>query len=401
MSRAHSGGWFRRRLIRTGWLFAGLLVVAACSSGVRQELPASPVPSTVPPGTATAAAFLPSPALPLTVLPDAGVVGSVPATASPSMLPGTGIVEPAPAASGMRPTAQPHPAAAALPVNILIADRGNNRIIEVTPDKRIVWSFQFAGLRPGHGADDAFFTPGHQTIIAGLEEEHTIVEIDYATKRVIWQYGMPGKPGTGPNQLNTPDDPYRLPDGTTSVADIKNCRVVFISPDKHIVKQYGRTRQCRSAPGYLNKPNGDTPLPNGHMLITEIRDSRISEVDGTGRRVWSWRSPALYPSDAQLTARGTIIVADYSRPGQILELSRTGQVLWKYRFPLGSPQELDRPSLAAELPNGNIIANDDFNHRVVVIDKATKRIVWQYGVTGRPGAGPGELCIPDGVDWRR
>ncbi len=33
--------------------------------------------------------------------------------------------------------------------NILIADRGNNRIIEGTPDRRIVWEFQFENLRPG------------------------------------------------------------------------------------------------------------------------------------------------------------------------------------------------------------------------------------------------------------
>lgn len=289
---------------------------------------------------------------------------------------------------------------AALPFNIIIADRGNNRIIEVTPDKRIVWTYHFEGLRPGLGADDAFFTPGNRTIIANLEEGQTIVEIDYATRKIIWQYGIPGRRGAGPNQLNEPDDAYRLPDGTTTVADIKNCRVLFIDARKRIVKQYGHTLRCGSAPGFLNKPNGDTPLPNGHTLITEIRGSRVSEVDASGAAVWSFRAPVSYPSDAQITARGTIILADYSDPGAILELATNGAVLWEYRFPKGSAQALDRPSLAAELPNGNIIANDDFNHRVIVIDKATRQIIWQYGVTGHSGSGAGELSIPDGLDWR-
>ncbi len=323
--------------------------------------------------------------------------GAHPATqATPSEQP---LHPPAQATRTPHATAIARPAAA-LPFNIIIADRGNNRIIEVTPDKQIVWSYQFDQLRPGRGADDAFFTPGNQTIIANLEENQTIVEIVYATKRIVWQYGRSGQRGAGPNMLNEPDDAYRLPDGSTSVADIKNCRILFVSATKRIVKQYGHTRRCSSAPGYLNKPNGDTPLPNGHMLITEIRSSRVSEVDASGTVLWQFRTPLRYPSDAQLTPRGTIILADYSNPGAILELATDGTVLWTYRFPKGSDQTLNHPSLAAELPNGNIIANDDFNHRVIVIDKATKQIVWQYGVTGRPGHGVGELNIPDGLDWR-
>jgi hypothetical protein len=57
------------------------------------------------------------------------------------------------------------------------------------------------------------------------------------------------------------------------------------------------------------------------------------------------------------------------------------------------------PSLAVELPNGNVLLNDDLNHRVVVIDPRTNEIVWQYGHTGIPGGSPGYLDVPDGVDW--
>ena len=45
-----------------------------------------------------------------------------------------------------------------------------------------------------------------------------------------------------------------------------------------------------------------------------------------------------------------------------------------------------------------IAANDDYNHRVIVIDPKTKRIVWQYGHTGVLGTGPGYLNKPDGLD---
>ena len=50
------------------------------------------------------------------------------------------------------------------------------------------------------------------------------------------------------------------------------------------------------------------------------------------------------------------------------------------------------------LPNGMIAATDDWHHRVVLIDRATKRIDWQYGHDGTAGAGPGYLRKPDGLD---
>ena len=56
------------------------------------------------------------------------------------------------------------------------------------------------------------------------------------------------------------------------------------------------------------------------------------------------------------------------------------------------------PLLLPSLPNGLIASNDDWNHRVIIIDPKTKRIVWQYGHTGVPGRAPGYLNKPDGLD---
>jgi hypothetical protein len=59
---------------------------------------------------------------------------------------------------------------------------------------------------------------------------------------------------------------------------------------------------------------------------------------------------------------------------------------------------LDHPSLAEMPPNGLLCTNDDYRHRVVIIDPATNAIVWQYGTTGVKGTAPGLLNIPDGFD---
>jgi hypothetical protein len=63
------------------------------------------------------------------------------------------------------------------------------------------------------------------------------------------------------------------------------------------------------------------------------------------------------------------------------------------------PGALNHPSLALPLPNGNIAINDDYRHRVVVIDPRTNRIVWQYGHTDHPSRLRGFLNTPDGLDF--
>ncbi len=92
------------------------------------------------------------------------------------------------------------------------------------------------------------------------------------------------------------------------------------------------------------------------------------------------------------------LVADYTRPGGIYEFNRAGRILWSYS-PSSGERMLNHPSLAERLPNGLIATNDDYRDRVVIINPKTKKIVWQYGVTGEPGTGPGRLHIPDGFDF--
>lgn len=279
---------------------------------------------------------------------------------------------------------------------MLIADRGNNRVLLVTPDKKITWEYDFVGLPAKSGADDAFFADGGKSIIVNLEHEQLIQVIDMASKKVTWQYGELGRRGSGANRLYFPDDAYKLANGDVIVADIRNCRVIEIAPDKSIVRQAGITGKCSTGPTLLASPNGDKPLPNGHLLVSTIRDHSLVELDENWKQVLRLRLPLKYPSDPQPTIAGNFLVAGYTHPGKIIEITRDGKVVWEYSAT--GEGLLHHPSLALELPNGNILANDDLNDRVIVIDKVRKKIVWQYGVTHHAGSAPGYLSIPDGVD---
>jgi outer membrane protein assembly factor BamB len=198
--------------------------------------------------------------------------------------------------------------------------------------------------------------------------------------------------------MNWPDDAYVLPDGTLTVADAYNCRILFIRR-RRIVHQIGRTADCaHDPPRTLGAVNGDTPLPDGGVLVSEIDGSWIDDFTRNRRLRWSFQAPVAYPSDPQPLSRGRILLADYASPGAVLILDRHGTVLWRYG-PESGWGELDHPSLAIMLPNGNIAINDDYNDRVVIVDPKQHRIVWQYGHPGHPGTGHDELNTPDGMDY--
>ena len=293
---------------------------------------------------------------------------------------------------------------AVLPGDVLLADEGNDRLVIVDPHGRVTWTFPEPGDLPAgvqyKSPDDAFFTPDGRQIIATEEEFSVVSLIDIATRRIVWRYGTPGTPGAGPDQLSNPDDAIVLPDSSILTADIKNCRVLLLrrgsgSP----ARIYGTTTQaCRhDPPGHYGSPNGAFPMTNRHYLVTEINGDWVDEIDLTGRVSASWHPPGVaYPSDTNEVSPGVYLTVDYSRPGQIETFDAAGRLIWRYR-PSGT-DALDKPSLALPLPNGDVIATDDSNDRVIVVDPRTNRLVWQYGVRGQPGSAAGMLNGVDGLD---
>jgi len=285
---------------------------------------------------------------------------------------------------------------------LLIADRGNNRLLLVDAAKHVLWRYPARGRPAPRGGfyfpDDAFFVAHGTGILSNEEDNHTIVRIGFPDGRLQWSYGHPRHPGSSPGYLDQPDDAYLLSDGRTVVADAKNCRILILSARRRPIGQIGRNGSCvHDPPRTLGYPNGDTPLANGHLLISEINGSWITEMTLTGRLLWTVHLPLAYPSDPQQLGPDRYLAVDYHRPGSIVEFTRAGHIVWRYR-PVRGPGMLDHPSLAERLPNGLIAVNDDYRHRVALIDPASRRIVWQYGLTDRKGSRTGLLNTPDGFD---
>ena len=290
-----------------------------------------------------------------------------------------------------------------LPGPVLIADRDNNRLLEVSPTGKVLWRFPAPGdLAPGQTfklPDDAFFSPDGRQIIATQEDDFAISVIGLAAHRIVYRYGHPGVPGSEPGYVHNPDDALLMPSGDILTADIKNCRVLVIHPPAHVpLRQLGQTGDCEHQLGATyGSPNGAFPMANGDTAITEINGDWLDVLDPEGRPVLDTHPPGFsYPSDTNEVRPGLFLSADYVSPGAIETFTSDGRLQWRYS-PTGEGA-LNQPSLALPLPNGDILANDDKNDRVIVIDPHTNRIVWQYGHTHVPGSGAGLPSNPDGVD---
>ncbi len=290
-----------------------------------------------------------------------------------------------------------------LPYPIVIADRRNNRLIEVAPDKRIVWEFPSPNLTVYRGNEDVNFSQDGRLLAVSEEDNYDVHLVDYEQRAITYTYGVPNRRGSKGTLLNFPDDAHLLADGKFLTADIRNCRILIVDPkDSHIDTQWGQPGQCcHNPPHQLAFPNGATPTENGDIIVSEISGSWVSRITRAGKVLWSVPAPHVrYPSDTFPTVDGKqMIVADFTKPGRVVIFDpATKKATWEYFFAEGDKM-LDHPSIARELPDtGDVLIVDDLHDRVIVVDRQTKEIIWQYGVLGTKGHAPGYLNYPDGVD---
>jgi len=309
--------------------------------------------------------------------------------------------------------------------NILIADQYNNRVIEVDPESHaIVWRFGNGSDKPGPdsivGTNDAERV-GRFTLISGTGippspsgtpplpgcsdpgngcPDNRVILVD-PEGRIVWQYGVAGVTGAGPNQLNTPVQAVFLssfphhPGFHVMITDQGNSRVIVVDVEGNIVWQYGMTGSPGNGANQLNNPNSAELLENGHVLIADENNNRAIEVTIDMQIV------------AQFTAGGTLngvafasrlqnghtLITD-SNNNRIVEVDAGDNLVSQYltnTMPGSNPNPL--PTRAVRLRNGNTLISDQYNERVFEITPE-QRIVFQQGRLNAPGSGFDRLNGP-------
>jgi hypothetical protein len=78
---------------------------------------------------------------------------------------------------------------------LVIADRGNDRLLVMDANKHIIWRYPDPHLPAPpsllYFPDDAFWVHRGHAILVNEEENHTLIEIAYPSGRVLWTYGHP------------------------------------------------------------------------------------------------------------------------------------------------------------------------------------------------------------------
>ena len=97
----------------------------------------------------------------------------------------------------------------------MITDRRNNRLIEIAPDKRIVWEFPSPSLKVYRGSEDVNISADGKFITADFRNCRNVI-INPKTNKVETQWGTPGKckhkstARTGPPERCHPHGEWRL-----------------------------------------------------------------------------------------------------------------------------------------------------------------------------------------------
>jgi len=131
--------------------------------------------------------------------------------------------------------------------NVLIADEGNNRAIEVThvigSASTIVASFTASGTAGAMAF--ASRLPNGNTLLTDAGNNR-IVEVN-STDSVLWEYVTTDRPGSNP--APAPTRAVRLANGNSLISDQFNDQVIEVNQAKQIVAAYGTI----NTPGYSPK----------------------------------------------------------------------------------------------------------------------------------------------------
>jgi outer membrane protein assembly factor BamB len=290
--------------------------------------------------------------------------------------------------------------------NILISDQFNNRVVEVSPDGHVVWTFGSGNptlCNPGPstiiGLNDAERLSAGLTLLAGTGipagsqsfpkgcADNRVIVVNQQGQ-IVWQYGQAGVIGSGPNELNTPVFAIQLPSRNIMVVDQGNNRVIEIDRNsKQIVWSYGP----KSGPGALNNPNSAELLANGHILIGDENNNRVIEITRDGTIVWEYSQGLSGAAFASRLPNGDTLITDSSH-SRVLEVAPNKKMIFEY-FTNSDPasNSAPLPTNAVQLANGEIVIADQFNNRVMIVNPEMQ---FQYGTINVTGNSPNQLNGP-------
>lgn len=246
--------------------------------------------------------------------------------------------------------------------NTLIADGGDelglgSEVVEVDPLGNLVWQYDDEGrLSFVHSAR---LTQAGNILITDTTNDR-VIEVS-RDKRIVFTSDAWGG-GTGRlsdgSHLGYPNDAYELADGSLFICDRNTNRALQVDRQGQVLWQYSEG---------IKHPHNAHPLPNGNVMISDSDRNQILEVNRERQVVWSYGdgSTAMlnWPRCAQRLESGHTMICD-SKNARVIEVTPEGRLVWEYKVDYFAKFYDIQP-----LPNGNVLVSDQQHHQVIEVDR--------------------------------
>jgi outer membrane protein assembly factor BamB len=216
-----------------------------------------------------------------------------------------------------------------LPSGNILYQQGWTRIVEITPDKKEVWSYDAAKMNGNEGK--RVEVHAFQRLADGL----TMI-VESGPGRIL----EVDKDGAIKKEVKLPidkPDPHR---DTRNVRKLDNGHYLVCHEALGRVREYDGDAKIVWEREVKGAVYGAVRLKNGNTLISAGNGHRVFEVDMAGKEVWAIERNDLPGIElawmtqvARLANGNTVIVNCHGRPSdpQIIEVSPEKKVVWSYR----------------------------------------------------------------------
>lgn len=171
----------------------------------------------------------------------------------------------------------------------------------------------------------------------------------------------------------------------------------------------GTLNLTATGPAHLAPGSDPSKLP-GAALIADEMNNRLLIIDASGRTLWQYPRPGdlaagqtfKTPDDAYFTPDGKQIIASEEDDHVIRVIDiATRKTVYTYGTPgvRGSgPNQLNQPESALMLPSGDVVVPDMMNCRLIMIPAGAHAISRQLGRTGACEHNPPQTFdVPNGM----